>query len=256
MDDAQPLSTLLNDAQDFAGRVQKTDVFLLRDLALEQMGEAHKARAGAALPPGRGPFRLRVVTAGVVAMRREGQGLCTAMVGRGQPLAGSGAWITDGAFVDLSFAQVSEHLGAERALALWEQAAAYSRTAVEVELGCAVRHSAAQRFARWLSQVLGVQNEALLTQAQLAELSGLQRTSVCAAMASLQTKQALKVIRGRIRLRSLQALESQACDCRAPADIGATTGEEIVSADGARPYCNEPVASDEGLGARKAPVPA
>lgn len=234
MDDAQSRSWLLSKAQDMPVVMQGMDVFLLKDPALERMGEEHKALASAKLTPGHSPAFLRVVTAGVAAITREGEGLCTAMAGRGQPLAASGIWITDGAFIDLSFRTVSERLGTDAALALWGRAAAYARMAVEAELVCAIRHSAAQRLARWLSEVLGAQNEASLTQAQLAELSGLQRTSVCAAMASLQAGQALKVMRGRIRLRSFETLQGQACDCRTRTN--AMAGEDILtkaSGDGA-----------------------
>jgi len=217
MYDAQSCPHGLSAAGDLKPATEEPAAFLLNEPGLEAMGERFRARAGDALTPVGSVSRLRIVTEGVVAMTHHEAGLCTAVLSRGQPfapLARSGRWLTDGAYVDLPFARLGESLGQEAALGLWARASALSRATVEAELVCALRHTASRRFARWLLAVLKVKEIGLLTQVQLAELSGLQRTSVCAAMASLQTAGALKVTRGRIKLRSCETLESLACECR------------------------------------------
>lgn len=212
----------LADATALKPAAEKSAVFLLSEPGLEAMGEQVRARAGDALTFVKSVSCLRVVTEGVVAMIHDEAGLCTAVLSRGHPLAplaGSGRWLTDGAYVDLPFEVLCANLGPDAALRLWARASVLSRATVETELVCALRHTASRRLARWLLDLLKVGETAVLTQAQLAELSGLQRTSVCAAMASLQTAKALKVTRGRIRLRSHEALEGLACECRPTSDL-------------------------------------
>lgn len=222
MYDAQSRPHGFSAAGDLNPATEETAVFLLDEPGLEAMGERFRARAGDALTYVGNVSCLRIVTEGVVAMTHHEAGLCTAVLSRGQPLAPlarSGRWLTDGAYVDLPFERLGECLGQEAALGLWAKASALSRAAVEAELVCALRHTASRRFARWFLDVLKVKEIGLLTQVQLAELSGLQRTSVCAAMASLQTAGALKVTRGRIKLRSYETLESLACECRWSSDL-------------------------------------
>lgn len=222
MYDAHSCPRVLPPAEDPIPATEKTAVFLLSDPGLEAMGDRFGACAGDALTYIGSVSSLRIVTEGVVAMTHHEAGLCTAVLSRGQPLASlarSGRWLTDGAYVDLPFERLVESLGQEAALGLWAMASALSRATVETELVCALRHTASRRFARWLLDVLKVKEIGVLTQVQLAELSGLQRTTVCAAMASLQTAGALKVTRGRIKLRSYEALESLSCECRWSADL-------------------------------------
>ena len=220
MYDAQSRPPVLSQDQELAS--ENAAVFLFTDHpCLEALGEQFRARAGDALNHVGHVSCLRIVTDGVVAMTHDEAGLCTAILSRGQalaPLARSGRWLTDGAYVDLPFERLCESLGPDAALELWAEASVLSRATVETELVCALRHTATRRLARWLLDLLKVKETAVLTQAELAELTGLQRTSVCAAMASLQTAGALNVTRGRIKLRSYETLESLACECRGSSD--------------------------------------
>jgi hypothetical protein len=177
------------------------------------------------------------VSEGVACLTDDGSGLCLAMIGKDRPLGrtGPGMWLTDGALTEVPFRKIVEVYGPDVALAVCARAAELVRFAVEEELVCAVQHGASQRLARWLQPLLEHDETATLTQTRLAQLSGLQRTSVCAAMATLQLTGALKVARGRIRLQDGDVLNRQACGCRANGGTGpglaqsAGTGIEPLS---------------------------
>ena len=123
--------------------------------------------------------------------------------------------MTDGQTLDVAFDTLIAHYGAETALAIYARAEAQTRAAIEAELACDLSHRAGARFARWILRLVEAEPVIMLNQAELARLSGLQRTSVCAAMAALQDSGGIKVMRGRITVRNIGAVERLACACHA-----------------------------------------
>jgi CRP-like cAMP-binding protein len=84
-------------------------------------------------------------------------------------------------------------------------------------IACQAFHRLEPRLARWLLECrergeLG--DELQLTQEFLAIMLGVQRTSVTAALASLEQRGLLRTGRARVRLCDLPGLEGAACECR------------------------------------------
>ena len=159
---------------------------------------------------------IRIVTSGQLALTDEETGLCISLAEAGSPIASgavTGIWICSGTLLEISFAQLIDHYGPSPALALLHRATALSQAAVQRELVCAVRHPSVRRLSRWLSHSLREATTVSVTQADLAQLTGLQRTSICQAMATIQDRGAVKVSRGRIFLRDASVLSDLACDC-------------------------------------------
>ena len=82
-------------------------------------------------------------------------------------------------------------------------------------VACNVLHSLEPRFCRWLltAQDRVGRDQIPLTQEFLAEMLGVQRTTVTAAAASLQARGLIAYSRGRIAVVDRAALEATACDC-------------------------------------------
>ena len=82
-------------------------------------------------------------------------------------------------------------------------------------VACNRLHPVEERTARWLlithDRVRG--DTFPLTQEFLAEMLGVQRTTVTAAAASLQARGLIAYSRGRIAVVDRAALEATACDC-------------------------------------------
>jgi CRP-like cAMP-binding protein len=84
-------------------------------------------------------------------------------------------------------------------------------------IACQAYHRLEPRLARWLLECrergeLG--EELQLTQEFLAVMLGVQRTSVTAALASLEQRGLVRTGRARVRLLDLSGLEGAACECR------------------------------------------
>jgi CRP-like cAMP-binding protein len=82
-------------------------------------------------------------------------------------------------------------------------------------VACNVLHSLEPRFCRWLlmAQDRAGDSQVSLTQEVLAELLGVQRTTVTAVAASLQARDLIAYARGRISIRDRAGLERAACAC-------------------------------------------
>jgi CRP-like cAMP-binding protein len=76
-------------------------------------------------------------------------------------------------------------------------------------------HTARQRLARWLLMASDriQSSEIELTQEQLAEILGLQRTGVTVANVALQDTGAISSRHGRIRIVDRVRLQQSACEC-------------------------------------------
>jgi CRP-like cAMP-binding protein len=84
-------------------------------------------------------------------------------------------------------------------------------------IACQAFHRLEPRLARWLLECrergeLG--DELHLTQEFLSIMLGVQRTSVTAALASLEQRGLLRTGRARVRLFDIEGLEAAACECR------------------------------------------
>ncbi|MDB5420215.1 MAG: transcriptional regulator, Crp/Fnr family [Brevundimonas sp.] len=183
---------------------------------LAELAEVRSAFRGDPLAAPAAAPGLRLVVSGVLGVLHSQSGLCTSLVVEGRPAGPDGAhgvWLTDGAFTDIGFEQLLETYGPSKALAICARASALSQAAVEAELVCVTHHAAPRRLARWLLPVLDASEVAFVTQQELGRWTGLQRTSICAAMAALQRAGAFKVTRGRIVLRDRDVLEAGACRC-------------------------------------------
>lgn len=171
---------------------------------------------------------MSIVGKGVACLTDPASGLCLALIGPGVPLAPpsadrldrpqSGFWMTDGQVLDLSLSDLSD-LPRDTFIGMFDAMTRRHCAALAVESICARRHQAAPRLARWLLRLFDDDAPAVVVidQTVLAGMAGLQRTSVCAAMARLQKTGALKVTRGRVLLRNRAALSEIACPCGAHA---------------------------------------
>lgn len=88
-------------------------------------------------------------------------------------------------------------------------------THVAQSAACNAFHSVRERCARWLLEVRdGVgANEFPLTQQFLADMLGVYRPSVTAALRSLERAGLITCHRGRIAIRDQSRLEAAACEC-------------------------------------------
>lgn len=82
-------------------------------------------------------------------------------------------------------------------------------------VACNVLHSLEPRFCRWLlmAQDRAGGSQVPLTQEFLAEMLGVQRTTVTAVAASLQSRNLIAYSRGRITIVDRARLEAVACGC-------------------------------------------
>lgn len=82
-------------------------------------------------------------------------------------------------------------------------------------VACNALHSAEARACRWLLATHDRAGEAVvqLTQEALAEMLGLQRTTVSAVTAGLQARGLIRNRRGRVEIVDRPGLERAACEC-------------------------------------------
>lgn len=86
---------------------------------------------------------------------------------------------------------------------------------VEREAACLAAHSVMQRVARWLLRLAPATERVpfLITQERLAQILGVQRTSVNAALQCLQTRKIVQSRRGKIVVIDAAGLKRSACLC-------------------------------------------
>jgi len=92
---------------------------------------------------------------------------------------------------------------------------------------CAATHSLQGRLCRWLLETrerAGATADLAITQENLANLLGVQRTSVTFIIAALQAEGAVQTRRGRLLIREPRALEARACSCCQRAAVPAANG--------------------------------
>jgi CRP-like cAMP-binding protein len=84
-------------------------------------------------------------------------------------------------------------------------------------IACNALHSAEARCSRWLlaTQDRVERSPIPLTQESLAEMLGVQRTTVTAVVKELQGRGLIHYTRGRVEIVDRDALERSACECYA-----------------------------------------
>lgn len=99
----------------------------------------------------------------------------------------------------------------------------------EREMACIDAHSVDQRLAKWIRRLIRAAPPGPLpiTQERLAQIIGVQRTSVNAALHTLKKAGVMDSRRGRVRVHMAQGLAALACDC----DAAAVDHDPAVMAD-------------------------
>ena len=82
-------------------------------------------------------------------------------------------------------------------------------------VACNALHSIEARCSRWLlsTQDRVGQSVIPLTQEALAEMLGVQRTTVTAVAQALQARDLIRYARGRVEILNRQGIEKIACEC-------------------------------------------
>lgn len=88
-------------------------------------------------------------------------------------------------------------------------------TEMEAEAACNAAHLVPQRLAKWIRRLhfANKRRDVCLTQAEMARLLGVQRSTVNVAIRQLQVVGAIRFVRGRIIVQCAERLQQAACSC-------------------------------------------
>ena len=128
--------------------------------------------------------------------------------------------VTPTTVLEVKAAYVRAVLGETESLRLAAQLTAERLNLVEREAACMALHSVEARLATWLLRLIGTSGEDVLeiTQDRLAQILGVQRTTVNSGIKAFQIAGLLRCRRGRITIWRLDDLARRACGCgRRPA---------------------------------------
>jgi CRP-like cAMP-binding protein len=127
----------------------------------------------------------------------------------------SGMWLTQGRVFEAPASAFSEVLGWEAAHGLLARQASARMAQLEQEVVCNATHAVPARLGKWLWRLRRATGSTAipLTQKELAEMAGVQRTSANAAMQKLKAAGAVRCARGRIHILDDEALHRFACPC-------------------------------------------
>ena len=165
--------------------------------------------------------------ASLLVVSRDGQEIEVANVGREgalggvvsagfKPAYGRAVVRVPGLAFGLSTARLEEAKARSPALAdLFDRYADALRAQMMQSAACNALHNVEQRSCRWL---LSAHDRAgdepiRLTQDALAQMLGVQRTTVTAVIGTLQEQGVIEAGRGRIEILDRLALERRACEC-------------------------------------------
>lgn len=85
------------------------------------------------------------------------------------------------------------------------------------DVACNALHTVDARLSRWVLEALERSQDGRVlpvTQEALAQMLGVQRTTITTAMAGLQARGVLRTTRGAVQVLDAKALERDACCCR------------------------------------------
>ena len=93
------------------------------------------------------------------------------------------------------------------------------------EAACNAMHTCLQRTAKWIARLwrAGASGNVKITQSDMAEITGFQRTSVNAACGALQDRGALRIKRGRVEVIDADMLSRLSCSCDDSGEAGVST---------------------------------
>lgn len=80
---------------------------------------------------------------------------------------------------------------------------------------CNAEHDAVQRLCKWLLLLLDRTdgNRLAMTQQEIADLLGTERTTINGALQALRDRSAIQASRGRLEIRDRAVVERMACEC-------------------------------------------
>lgn len=108
-----------------------------------------------------------------------------------------------------------EALGRERLQELCILHSQARMSEMEAEAACNAAHLVPQRLAKWIRRLhfANKRRDVCLTQAELARLLGVQRSTINVAIRQLQVVGAIRFVRGRIIVQCADQLKQAACSC-------------------------------------------
>lgn len=208
---------------------------------IEACARGASVAAGEVLPNDGG---LYFILSGVVGLFPGGGRICVAAVTAGsvhgwdQALEPGARRPEARALIDTVVCRVAaaplvEAMGREWLTRLVARHATARLDALATEAACNASHLVPERLAKWLVRLHCGGNGAplLLTQADFGGMLGVQRTSVNAAAARLQSQDLVRFGRGRVQVLNLDGLRQASCGC----------GEAVAPASAAsRPAVRRP----------------
>lgn len=161
------------------------------------------------------------VVSGCLALEAEGSDLAAdllaagGLVASGAPRTVLGQWITDGELYRVSTDDWLMKAGTD-GLGHLLAASDVRRGMLERRLHCATAHRATARLADLFLMVHEAtgQSDIPLSQARLATMLGLRRTTVNGSCRALEQAGGLRTRRGHVRIQDAAALSAAACGCR------------------------------------------
>lgn len=164
---------------------------------------------------------IAFVVSGCLALEAEGSDLAADLLGAGDlvtsgaPRTVVGHWISDGELYRVSTDAWLAKAGID-GMAHLLAASDARRAMLERRLHCATVHRATARLADLfltIHEATG-QSDIALSQARLATMLGLRRTTVNGSSRALEQAGGLRTRRGHIRIRDVSSLTAAACGCR------------------------------------------
>lgn len=165
------------------------------------------------------------VLEGLLGTISQQSGVCVGVLGPGSVVGMESGFDVPGQsrLVALSVSQVFaapaavliDGLGRSRVLELCMRQSLERLRAMELEAACNAAHAVPQRLARWILKLHRANQgrDIYLTQAEVAGLMAVTRTSVNAAAKLLHTAGVAKFTRGRIVVRDVEGLTRASCQC-------------------------------------------
>ena len=165
------------------------------------------------------------VVSGCLALEAEGSELAAdilsagALVASGAPRTVVCRWITDGELYRVSTDAWLAKAGMD-GMAHLLAASDARRAVLERRLHCATVHRATARLADLILTIHEAtgQSDIELSQARLAAMLGLRRTTVNGSSRALEEAGGLRTRRGHVRIRDVSSLIGAACGCRQAGD--------------------------------------
>lgn len=165
------------------------------------------------------------VLEGMIGKFAPGSKVCVGVVGSGGlwgleaaagvPTSSSAMALAETRVFEAPAALLVEGLGRARVTDLCMRQALVHLNILQAEATCNALHLVPQRLAKWLARFHRANRakEIRLTQAEIAQLMGVQRTAVNGAVRLLQDVAAVRCSRGRIIIQDPGALMRSSCGC-------------------------------------------